>query len=142
MPSNMTPEEIRAYLEQEKVCALATVDAQQRPHLAAVWYVFLDDDLYIRTSLNSQKIKNLRQNPALSLLVCSRHRNSYQDVVIWGKAEFVNDPALDRRFSEALGLKYYGAVDHPEAIYYSTLPDRVLLRIQVEKIRGWDYSKE
>ena len=43
---------------------LATVRADGRPHVAPVWFVYVDDRIWIGTGLDSVRVRNLRANPA------------------------------------------------------------------------------
>lgn len=60
---------IEARLSRESTIWLATVRGDGRPHLAPLWYIWLDEKIYICTGSESQKYVNMfnNQNVALSL---------------------------------------------------------------------------
>lgn len=60
---------IIARLSREETIWIATVRHDGRPHLVPVWYVWLEDKIYISTGTDTQKFANLHlnQNVALSL---------------------------------------------------------------------------
>jgi PPOX class probable F420-dependent enzyme len=96
------PDSHRDLLESD-TAVLATVGADGRPQLSAVW--FLADDDQIRVSLNTsrQKVKNLRANPAVNLFILdSSAPTRYLEVR--GDAEVADDP--DYAFADRVGQKY------------------------------------
>ena len=44
----------------------ATVRADGRPHVAPVWFVYIDERIWIGTGLSSVRVRNVRRNPAAS----------------------------------------------------------------------------
>src|SRR5690554_4012499 len=60
---------INARLSREETIWIATVRRDGRPHLTPVWYVWLEDKIYVSIGADSQKFTNLHlnQNVALSL---------------------------------------------------------------------------
>jgi PPOX class probable F420-dependent enzyme len=96
------PDSHRDLLETD-TAVLATVGADGRPQLSAVW--FLADGDLIRVSLNDsrQKVKNLRANPAVNLFILDRSTPS-RYVEIRGDAEVTDDP--DYAFADRVGQKY------------------------------------
>jgi PPOX class probable F420-dependent enzyme len=81
---------------------LATVRPDGRPHVMAVWGVWLDDALWFSSSLGSRKIRNLRENPRCTLT----SEDAERPIVVDGSAEVVVD--LDRiaAFLAASNAKY------------------------------------
>jgi PPOX class probable F420-dependent enzyme len=81
---------------------LATVRPDGRPHVMAVWAVWLDDALWFSSSLRSRKIRNLRENPRCTL-TCE---DAEHPIVVEGTAEIIVD--LDRigTFLAASNTKY------------------------------------
>jgi PPOX class probable F420-dependent enzyme len=86
-----------------QVATLATVGQDGRPQLSEVW--FLAEDGTIRISLNTsrQKTKNLRRNPACTLLVLDLDNPArYLEV----RADARIDPDDDYAFADRVGAKY------------------------------------
>jgi PPOX class probable F420-dependent enzyme len=71
---------------------LCTVRADGRPHSAAVWFLWDGSDVLIFSQPN-QKVRNLRQNPHVTLAVDDT-RNGDDAVTIEGTAELLDDPAI------------------------------------------------
>jgi len=85
------------------VATLATVGADGRPQLSAVW--FLADGDKVRVSLNSarQKTKNLRANPAATLFILDT-ANPARYLELRGDATVAPDD--DYAFADQVGAKY------------------------------------
>jgi PPOX class probable F420-dependent enzyme len=113
---------------------LATVGADGRPQLSAVW--FLADDGVLKVSLNStrQKLKNLRANPAVDLFILDQ-ANNQRYLEVRGDAELTDDP--DYGFADRVGAKYGGAdlrgFDAPGS-------SRVVVTIKPVRINAVDMS--
>ena len=65
----MSEAEVRAYLESQQILNVATIGPTGHPHIVAMWYAFVDDELAFWTFAKSQKILNLRRDPKMSGLV-------------------------------------------------------------------------
>ncbi len=57
----MSDEEIRAFLQEQRTLQIATIDHDGWPHLVAMWYVVINDQVVFWTYAKSQKIVNLRR---------------------------------------------------------------------------------
>ena len=88
------------------VATLATIGADGRPQLSAVW--FLHDDGLLKVSLHAkrQKTKNLQRNPAVNLFILDP-QNPMRYLEVRGDAELTDDP--DYAFATRVGAKYGGA---------------------------------
>lgn len=79
-----------------------------RAHLSAVWGVWLDDAVWFSCGLHSRKMRNLRADPRCSVAV----DDSMNPVVVDGVATVVRDPAMIKRFVDALNVKYASEVTY------------------------------
>jgi PPOX class probable F420-dependent enzyme len=96
------PDSHRDLLDAATV-VLATIGPDGRPQLSPVW--FLADGDTVRVSLNTtrQKVKNLRANPVVTLLILDP-ANSQRYLEIRGDAELTDD--ADYTFADTVGAKY------------------------------------
>lgn len=53
-------------LRDERNIWMATVRPDGRTHLAPVWFVYVDERIWIGTGIDSVRVRNLRVNPAAS----------------------------------------------------------------------------
>jgi PPOX class probable F420-dependent enzyme len=65
----MSPEEVRAFLAEEKTVTCATHGRDGFPHLMPLWYVLRGDRLWAWTYAKSQKARNLERDPRATLQV-------------------------------------------------------------------------
>src|SRR5438874_7585560 len=91
----MNDEEIRAFLEEQRTLQVATIDRDGYPHLVAMWYVLINDEVVFWTYAKSQKAVNLRRDPRLTCLVEAGVRyEELRGVQIKGRAVISDDPTV------------------------------------------------
>lgn len=138
----MTPEEIKVFLAEQKVCRMATVDKDGMPHVIPMWYVILDGEIYIETTGNTKKVKNVESNKKTALIIdAGDSLYDYRGVMMQGSMEIVKDKALFERFREAYAQRYFGSNEHPGYKFLTSIPNRALLKFIPEKFVSWDYRR-
>lgn len=85
MPKRMTRPQWERFLRDRRVCVLATLDAEGRPVLTPVWYLYRDGRLLIRTGADSAKARNVARDPRVTVCV-QDERPPYRSVTIHGAA--------------------------------------------------------
>src|SRR5690348_10894456 len=63
----MTPEEIDAYLDEQKTLQVASIDRDGTPHLVAMWFARWDGKLAFWTYGKSQKVLNVQRDPRITV---------------------------------------------------------------------------
>jgi PPOX class probable F420-dependent enzyme len=133
--------EIRARLDAARIARLATLDAEQRPHLIPICFV-RDGSLFYsaidrkpkRVALTQlARLKNIEETPDVALLV-----DQYDEdwtrlwyTLVRGKAELVSAPAERKRAIRRLRAKYS---------QYDTnmlADDAPVLRITPRRVISW-----
>jgi PPOX class probable F420-dependent enzyme len=56
-------------IAHERVCRVATAGAEGRPHLVPVCHVLAGDKIYFGSGDDGRKVKNLRENPQITITV-------------------------------------------------------------------------
>ena len=141
----MTEEEVRAYLESERVLNVATLGPTGHPHLVAMWYAMVGPNVVFWTFGKSQKVVNLRRDPRMSGLVESGESyDQLRGVELRGHGVIVQDYESVLEIGKAVGVKYNG----PSALGESALPfleaqatKRVGVVFEIEHIVSWDHNK-
>ena len=82
---------------------LGTIAPDGRPQLSVVWFLFEDDRVKVSLNTTRRKVRNLRQNPACTLLVLDL-ANPLRYLEIRGDARL--EPDDDYEFAGRLGAKY------------------------------------
>jgi hypothetical protein len=141
----MTDDEVRAYLESERVLNIATIGSTGHPHMVAMWYAMVGANPVFWTFGKSQKVVNLRRDSKMSGLVESGDSyDQLRGVELRGRGVIVDeyDQVLD--IGKAVGVKYNG----PSALGEAALPfleaqatKRVGVIFEIDHVVSWDHTK-
>jgi len=101
--------EIRDFLAKGHTGILTSLRADGWPVSLPIWYVVLDDRVYVRTPSTSRKVGRMKGDDRVSFVVESgKAWKELEAVVITGRAVVVEDETELARIDEALGRKYAG----------------------------------
>lgn len=147
----MSPEEVRAFLDEQRTAAVATVGRDGFPHVVAMWYAPTAEALAFWTYAKSQKAVNLRSDPQLTCLVESGEAyNELRGVQIKGRAEIIAGPAEVRRWGELIWARYAGTTvaglndaerDTMRAMVAAQAAKRIVVVVHPVEITSWDHRK-
>ena len=147
----MTADEVAAFLEAGTKLQVATIGRDGFPHLASMWYLLRDGDVWFRSFTKSQKIVNLTRNPRLTVLV--ERGEAYSDlqgVMIKGRAELSNDRSTVLGLYGGLAAKYpmindavFPDLDGAglEAMFGRFADKNTGVRVIAERVISWDHRK-
>jgi PPOX class probable F420-dependent enzyme len=141
---HMSDEEIRAFLEEQRILQVATIDHDGWPHLVAMWYVLIDDQVVFWTYAKSQKAVNLRRDDRLTCLVEAGVRyDELRGVQIKGRAIINDDRETVQRVGEAIYERYTGGQldDATRQMVAKQAPKRVLVFVEPVEVVSWDHRK-
>ena len=89
---------INAHVEQrlrnDPLVWLITVRPDGRPHVVPVWFFWDGETFLIFSEPNKQKLRNVQQNPNVSLALDGTGTLGLDVVVVEGTAELLNEPSL------------------------------------------------
>src|SRR3989337_1000010 len=97
--------DVKAFLGQPHVAALATVRPDGRPHVTPVWYDFDGSEFTVASFRTTQKLKNVARKGFAALCIFTQEP-PYRNVIIEGTAR-VGSP-LDNVWRERLAPRYPG----------------------------------
>ena len=139
----MNDQEIRAFLEEQRILQVATIDHDGWPHLVAMWYVLINDKVVFWTYARSQKAVNLRRDPRLTCLVEAGERyEELQGVQIKGQAVINDDRATVQRIGEAIWERYTGPLnENTRQMVTAQAAKRVLIFVKPVEVVSWDHRK-
>jgi PPOX class probable F420-dependent enzyme len=140
----MTPEEIDAFLIEQKTMSVATIMPSGRPHVVAMWFTVFDGLPTFWTFAKSQKVVNLRRDPRITVMVeAGDIYAELRGVEIVGTAKIVEDPDEVVRFGVLETEKYQGVkvTDAMLPGVQGMANKRVLVQIVAEKYVSWDHRK-
>ena len=140
----MTEGETEQFLHAQRTMSVATVGANGRPHVVAMWFGFIDGAPAFWTYEKSQKIINLRRDPRLTCLI--EDGDAYSElrgVELVADAQLIDEPEAVLAFGVQLTERYQNI-----KINEATLPairksaaKRIVVRLDVKKIVSWDHRK-
>ncbi len=141
----MSDEEVRQYLDEQRVLNVATIGPSGHPHLVAMWYALVDGKIQFWTYAKSQKVVNLRRNPKMTGLVESGDTyNELRGVELVGSGRVIDNYESILALGKELAVRYNG----PAALADELLPfieaqarKRLAVEFEVERVVSWDHSK-
>ena len=139
----MTDAERQEFLGGRNTMSVATVGADGRVHLVAMWYGFVGDQLAFWTYGKSQKIVNLERDPRMTCLVeTGETYEQLRGVELVGRGVVSRDPDVVQAVGESIFDRYTGAVDDTVRQGVAVVgAKRAAVLIEVDKIVDWDHSK-
>src|SRR6266581_5235653 len=140
----MSDEEIHSFLEEERTLLVATIERDGTPHLVAMWYVIINDEIVFWTYAKSQKIANLRRDPRLTCLVEAGERyDELRGVQVKGRAIISDDRETVQRIGEVIVERYYGPLDDNTRRMMAEVQGakRVVVFVKPVEIATWDHRK-
>jgi PPOX class probable F420-dependent enzyme len=139
----MNDEEIRAFLEEQRILQVASIDHDGWPHLVAMWYRLINDEVVFWTYAKSQKAVNLRRDPRLTCLVETGERyDELRGVQIKGQAIISDDRETVQRIGEAIWERYTGPLNNNiRQMVAAQAAKRVVVFVKPVEIVSWDHRK-
>ncbi|WP_042434434.1 TIGR03668 family PPOX class F420-dependent oxidoreductase [Streptacidiphilus anmyonensis] len=136
----LDPTEARRRLEAARSARLATASASGVPHLVPITFAVDDDRLFFvidhkpKTTANLRRLRNISENPHVSVLV--DHYADDWEQLWWvradGIAEVWHGGVERHRAVELLAAKY------PQ--YRAAVPDGPVVVISLGQVTGWSYT--
>jgi PPOX class probable F420-dependent enzyme len=138
----MTPEEVDAFLAEQKTVTCATNGRNGFPHLMPLWYVLRDGRIWAWTYAKSQKVRNLERDPRATLQVESGIEYAeLRGVMLRCDVEVHRDVDVVTDFAMELVERYAGGAEGTRDAFAQQAPKRVALEF-VERDRvTWDHRK-
>lgn len=127
-----------AFLREDRVGVVGTVNADGSLHLTTMWYLLADDGTVVMTTLSrNQKVKNLRRDPRVSFCVGDRTRS----VSLSGYITISEDQAVVQQNLERLVERYVNDEDiRPEVVATWMRQSQVALHFKPEKVTEFSVS--
>jgi PPOX class probable F420-dependent enzyme len=86
-------------VERERVCRLATVNADGMPHVVPLCHVFAGGKIYLGSADTGPKVRNIKANPRVAVVVdvYTDYWNTLKSVMVQGRAKLIErGPAFQR----------------------------------------------
>ncbi len=139
----MTDEERDEFLAGRHTMNIASIGADGRIHLVAMWYGFVDGVPVFWTYGRSQKVVNLERDPCVTGLVeTGETYDQLRGVELVGTARIVREGPILQAAGESVWERYTGPVDDAAREALAVVgAKRVAVMIDVDKYVTWDHTK-
>ncbi|GHA84368.1 pyridoxamine 5'-phosphate oxidase family protein [Streptomyces termitum] len=139
----MTPQELDSFLSEQRTCRVASVSADGRPHVSALWYAWDGTSLWLYSITRSRRWSELRADPRISVLVDDgveygelRGAELSGTAVFVGEAPRTGEPCPELDAMERLfAAKNFGLEAMPHDGRHAWL------RLTPDAIASWDFRK-
>jgi PPOX class probable F420-dependent enzyme len=134
----MSPDEVLAFLDEERVLTCATVGRDGWPHLMPLWFVVRDGTCWAWTYGKSQKVRNLERDPRCTLQVeAGDAYGELRGVMIKASAVIHRDPEVVSAVGNALSARYGDG----SPVDGRVAAKRVALEFAVSSVASFDHRK-
>ena len=140
----MAPEEVRAFLDEERTVVCATNGRDGLPHLMPLWYVRRGEDLWAWTFAKSQKVRNLERDPRASLQVeAGEEYQELRGVMLKCDVEVIRETDRVGDLGLEIFTRYTGGElgDEVRAMVARQAAKRVAMRFAERERATWDHRK-
>ena len=130
----LSPEAVRL-LDSDAVASVVTLDADGSPHVSAAWLGLEDGEIVIGTLNDQRKLRNLRRDPRIALVLQSDRINEWglrEYLVLNGTARVTEGGAPE--LLQRLARTYLG----PDVVF-PAMPDPppgFVVRVRVDRVLG------
>ena len=139
MPRKMSIEEAHEFLDSKPGwIALTTIGPDGFPHTVPLGYFRLANDIVMGVRGNTRKLKNIRDNPKVSLLLESgKSRQDIKGLMVQGTATVHAEAEDTLHYArEAARLRGVPEKDLPT----EPRKDAAYIKVTPTRFRSWDYS--
>ena len=127
------------FLKSQKVLRLATIGKNKTPHIAPVWYRYVNKKIQIGTNSKTQKAKNVIKNNKVSFCVdVGINAPNIYGVMGQGEANLILEKAKVKIIAKKILLRYFKTLENKSA--QELLKDTdCIIEINPEKYSVWNY---
>jgi len=137
----MTPDEVDAFLAEERTCRVATMGATG-PHATPLWYVWHGGSLWLTSLSRSQRWTDLQNDPRIAVVVDAGEAfDELRGVELRGSVEVVGEvPRTGEPVPELEGPEQAFADRYMNGSVGND-GRHAWLRLTPEKVTSWDFRK-
>ncbi|MFN0028654.1 MAG: pyridoxamine 5'-phosphate oxidase family protein [Acidimicrobiales bacterium] len=140
----MTDEELQAFLAEQTLGVLGTVDGKGNPHLVNVTYLHHRGELIFSSFVKAQKIVNLQRNPRASMLIeIASPYHEIRGALVTGTAAINDDFEAVRELMAVIAENQQRRVGdpQPEMDLDQVATKRVIVSLKPDRIASWDHRR-
>ena len=111
-----------------------------QPHTTPVWFTWQDESLYISSFISTRKVKEVRRNPYIAVLIdLPEPVDGVTAVLMEGKSEWIQEPKLVQEMSRLIYTLYMGQdgvqAEAPQS--WIVDPENSIIKLTPKKIFTW-----
>ena len=127
------------FLKSQKVLRLATIGKNKTPHIAPVWYRYVNKKIQIGTNSKTQKAKNVIKNNKVSFCVdVGINAPDIYGIMGQGEASLILEKSKVKTIAKKILLQYFKTLENESA--QELLEDTdCIIEINPEKYSVWNY---
>jgi len=138
----MSEQELRAFLDEQRVMQVATLGPRGVPHLVPLWLVPAGGELSGWTYAQSQKAKNLERDPRATVgIEDGVQYHELRGVMMECEVGVERETERVAEYGLALVDRYAGGADEAREAFRRQARKRVGLRFVPTRVVSWDHRK-
>jgi PPOX class probable F420-dependent enzyme len=144
----MTRDEMLRYLSQPLIAKIATTNVDGTPQVSPVWFIYEDEVFYISTYEKALKVRNIKRNNSVALLVDSTDGGlKLKGVLVKGNAKLIYGDEckkIEKRIYDKYLTSEIISMDETARMFKEEVlrsTDSVCIAISASKVTSWDYTK-
>lgn len=138
MPALLDSEQVDL-LSQPLVARISTHNPDGTIHTVPIWFLYEDDTILFGTQDITQKVKNVRADPTMTVVV-DQTEAPFKGIIMYGKASLEYDDVIEKRikiFAKYMPIEQAKGFAHGLADKW----EGVVIRFRPDKIISYDYGK-
>jgi nitroimidazol reductase NimA-like FMN-containing flavoprotein (pyridoxamine 5'-phosphate oxidase superfamily) len=138
------PADARRLFRDVPVVHVATNTAEGWPHVVPLWFVWLEDAIYVSSRRGGRTHRNVSRDPRVAMAFDrGRAWTEFSGAMVHGWAELLpTDVQPAKRAMSAWFEKYRGELSGTQfGVYVEQVPHPLLLRVVPEDVRGWAHAR-
>lgn len=132
-------ESLKPMLDERRIATLVTYSEDGLPHVTAVWFYHDGGDLYVATSDQTGKGRNLQRDPRAAICIDSREAGKECGISACGEVELLTG-AEARAWADRINSRYLteAALQHPVMGPAFTEMSNLVIRLRPQRWISWD----
>jgi len=122
---------VRAFLDEVRFAAVATINPDGSPHQTVLWYELQGEEIMMNTARGRVKDRNLRRDPRISFCL----EDGYRYLTLTGTCVLIGAQATAQDDIRRLAIRYHGQ-EQGERMSRDQFQqqERVTMRMSIERI--------
>jgi nitroimidazol reductase NimA-like FMN-containing flavoprotein (pyridoxamine 5'-phosphate oxidase superfamily) len=127
------------FIKSQKILRLATIGPNGNPHIAPVWYDYINGKFYIGTNTRTVKAKNVKNNPKVSFCIdVGVNSPEIFGIMGIGKAQLILGTERVQSVARKILRRYFNSLQNKSAQQLLKDTD-CIIEIVPKKLTTWKF---